>query len=466
MSAGNVNAAAALRAALRGGSALPVATGVGGLDAPISHPDPATAGVKRPRDDTAIGASQRSAAAVRVVPALDARGHVLPSLLRPRAALEAGNSLPPSSRHHDRQRGQVDLHAPDGGGRGAWFAADLGGAAPSAAAAGSAELRIAAGATARVVAELLREERTSGAGALDAALARNVVLAGGAYKNAELSGGGGRDGRDEGDEGAVDAIAQLMTGPPDARLTGRERQLRDTSRAVGSAAARDAAGARCALCDDSPAHAHALVISFGTHAMLMQPPGGPRVPGHLLLVPRAHVCALTGADDDVFAEINRFKVALHAHYSESGRDVLFLETALQRSGGGSGVLGRHTAVDVVPLDREVALDAPLFFRQALTDAEEWTTNASLIDTAGKGLRRCVPPGFSYFHVAWAGGGLVHPIEDTALWPPLFGLDVCAGMAGLTGGAASGRRRAEAPQEGTPADFREGGWARHDPTEKK
>jgi hypothetical protein len=126
----------------------------------------------------------------------------------------------------------------------------------------------------------------------------------------------------------------------------------------------------------------------------------------------------------VYEEVNRFKGALHALYSSQGREVVFLETALNLSSS------RHAIIDVIPMDKAEGEDAPLFFRKAIVDAEEWTTNKKLIDTAGRGLRKCIPKQFPYFHVAWKGGGFVHPVEDTETFPPNFGIDTAAGILGL------------------------------------
>ena len=97
----------------------------------------------------------------------------------------------------------------------------------------------------------------------------------------------------------------------------------------------------------------------------------------------------------VYDEVNRFKAALHAYFKSQDRDVLFLEMAT-----GMDDQRRHACIDCIPMDREEGADAPLFFRKAILDSEEWTTNKQLIDTTGKGLRRCVPKGFAYFHVSW------------------------------------------------------------------
>lgn len=68
----------------------------------------------------------------------------------------------------------------------------------------------------------------------------------------------------------------------------------------------------------------------------------------------------------------------------------------------------------------------------LVQSEEWTTNRAVVDTTGVGLRNAIPDNFAYFHVAWAGGGYVHPIEDENKWSPYFGLDIIAGMCGDEG----------------------------------
>ncbi len=149
---------------------------------------------------------------------------------------------------------------------------------------------------------------------------------------------------------------------------------------------------------------------------------------------------------------------------------IFVETALHVGSPGGEVSGaaglmaaagrvRHARVDVFPLPLALAADAPIFFRKAILDSEEWTTNRALIDTAGKGLRRVIPPGFSYFHASWRGGGFVHPVEDDATFPRSLGADIVCGIRG-EGPARTGRRggggregRTRAQEEAEAAEFR-------------
>jgi len=277
---------------------------------------------------------------------------------------------------------------------------------------------------------------------LAAGIARNPRL-----RSSALWGGGARSGADEAD--GDDDLARAAAGSGDAvRLTGRERQRRDMQRAVSAHVAEQRAAAGCGLCLDGPAMRRHCIIALGEHCLLMLPPGGPRLPGHLVLAPVRPCASMREADEDVYAEVNTAKAALAAMYAAQGRDAVFLETVMPAragGGGGGGSAHRHTHVDVVPLDADVGADAPLYFAKALAEADEWARRKP-IDTAGKGLRRAIPPGFPYFHVSWAGGGLVHVIEEEeASFDPAFGIDTCAGMAGIvvgeyrTDAAAAGRR---------------------------
>jgi hypothetical protein len=114
-------------------------------------------------------------------------------------------------------------------------------------------------------------------------------------------------------------------------------------------------------------------------------------------------------------------------HEAAGNDVIFLETAMHRD------KRRHAIIEAVPMERELALDAPLYFRKEILEAEDWTSHKDLIDTTGKGLRKCVPRGFPYFFVSWKGGGFVHVIEEEADFPASFGIDICAGIIGLPPG---------------------------------
>ena len=97
-----------------------------------------------------------------------------------------------------------------------------------------------------------------------------------------------------------------------------------------------------------------------------------------------HTPSMTAANENVYDEVNMFKGALHKMFAAQDKDVIFLETAIQ--------LHRrpHAVVEAVPVTKEAGMDAPIYFKKALQEIEEWTTHKKIINTAGKGLRKCVP----------------------------------------------------------------------------
>lgn len=272
--------------------------------------------------------------------------------------------------------------------------------------------------------DLLRMEREETSRSLDDTLMRNILRAGNHCKDNVFS-GNDKTGKYEDDNTFDDDIAKAMT-KQESRLTAHEQQERDRQRAIQQQKLMTNVLNNCRFCIDSKTHARHLIISLGNHCYLSLPPYGPRLPGHLQLIPLQHISAVIDGEEELYEEINQYKLALHNYYLSQNEGVIFLETSLTSTTGGNK---KHTVIDIVPMDKEIAEDAPLFFQKGILDSEEWTTNKTLINTAGKGLRKCIPKGFSYFHVAWAGGGFVHPIEDESTFSPYFGLDIAAGMLG-------------------------------------
>lgn len=56
----------------------------------------------------------------------------------------------------------------------------------------------------------------------------------------------------------------------------------------------------------------------------------------------------------MYTEVNHFKAALDAMFRAAGQGVVFVETVMHRA------RKTHTVVDAVPLDAEVAADAPMY----------------------------------------------------------------------------------------------------------
>ena len=268
--------------------------------------------------------------------------------------------------------------------------------------------------------DLLRMERNTSSHALDDTLMRNIIKAGTRYHDTVFS---SRDktGKDEVDNSYDDNLVKAMTSS-ESRLTAHEQQERERQKAIQLQKQLNTVLSNCRYCIDSKTHSKHLIISLGNYCYLTLPPNGPRLPGHLQLVPLTHITGIIDGEEELYEEINQYKLALHNYYTSQQEGVIFLETSLQNN-------KKHTVIDIIPMDKEIADDAPLFFQKGILDSEEWTTNKTLINTAGKGLRKCIPKGFAYFHVAWAGGGFVHPIEDEQTFSPYFGLDIAAGMVG-------------------------------------
>ncbi|PKI68557.1 hypothetical protein CRG98_011043 [Punica granatum] len=107
---------------------------------------------------------------------------------------------------------------------------------------------------------------------------------------------------------------------------------------------------------------------------------------------------------------------------------------------------RHCLVECVPLPKDAAKQAPLYFKKAIDEAEdEWSQHNAkrLIDTSEKGLRGSIPKDFPYFHVEFGlNRGFVHVIDDEMQFKSSLGLNVIRGMLQLPEEDMYRRRRAE------------------------
>nr|GLL49173.1 CWF19-like protein 2 isoform X1 [Ipomoea trifida] len=128
-------------------------------------------------------------------------------------------------------------------------------------------------------------------------------------------------------------------------------------------------------------------------------------------------------------EIRNFKKCLIMMLAKQEKDVVFLETVM-----GLAKQRRHCLVECIPLPKDVAKQAPLYFKKAIDEAEdEWSQHNAkkLIDTSIKGLRASIPKDFPYFHVEFGlNRGFVHVIEDEKGFKSSFGLNVVRGMLKL------------------------------------
>ncbi|CAM9147583.1 unnamed protein product, partial [Discosporangium mesarthrocarpum] len=318
-----------------------------------------------------------------------------------------------------------------------------------------------------------REEASNPAGFedMDETFLRNVSRLGSRFKGTELGGKmASMAGEDEEEE-----VDMRMFQRPEERLTKAAAAERQRSRALAEHKRYATATSRlCPRCMDAPGFKKHLVLSLGEHTYLSLATGSQRLSeGHCYIVPLRHAPASTAFDEDVWREVDLFKSSLRrmaatmpdpgvaitdenrgtdatgSGDTERGRkergkkkrqgdksrggdggSVVFLETG---SKPGSS-MARHGYIEAVLVSREVALDAPIYFRQALLEAgDEWSTHKKVIqaDPARGGVRRAVPKGFPYFHVEWDGGGYAHVIEgEEGKFPRDFGVETLAGILGI------------------------------------
>ncbi|XP_021749566.1 CWF19-like protein 2 [Chenopodium quinoa] len=183
---------------------------------------------------------------------------------------------------------------------------------------------------------------------------------------------------------------------------------------------------RCQFCFENPKRPKHLVVAIANFTYLMLPQFQPVAPGHCCISTLQHELATRMVDDNVWEEIRNFKKCLIMMAAKQDKEMIFLETVLwlaqQR---------RHCLIECIPLPKDIAKEAPLYFKKAIDEAEdEWSQHNAkkLIDTSQKGLRGSIPKNFPYFHVEFGlSRGFVHVIDDETEFKSSFGLNVIRGM---------------------------------------
>ncbi|KAL5542163.1 hypothetical protein UlMin_009873 [Ulmus minor] len=198
---------------------------------------------------------------------------------------------------------------------------------------------------------------------------------------------------------------------------------------------------RCIFCFENPKRPSHLVVAIANYTYLMLPQWEPVAPGHCCILPMEHVPSTRSADEYVWQEIRNFKKSLIRMFAKQEKDVVFLETVMNLS-----QQRRHCLVECIPLPRDIAKEAPLYFKKAIDEAEdEWSQHNAkkLIDTSVKGLRGSIPTNFPYFHVEFGlDRGFVHVIDDEKQFNSSLGLNVIRGMLELPEEDMYRRRRYE------------------------
>ncbi|KAJ8549113.1 hypothetical protein K7X08_032820 [Anisodus acutangulus] len=198
---------------------------------------------------------------------------------------------------------------------------------------------------------------------------------------------------------------------------------------------------RCQFCFENPTRPKHLVVAIANFTYLSLPVWRPIAPGHCCILTTQHESATRSLDDNVWEEFRNFKKCLIMIFAKQEKDLIFLETVMSLARQ-----KRHCLVECIPLPKEVAKQAPLYFKKAIDEAEdEWSQHNAkkLIDTSVKGLRASIPKDFPYFHVEFGlNKGFVHVIDDEKQFNSSFGLNVVRGMMKLPPEDMHQRRRRE------------------------
>lgn len=177
----------------------------------------------------------------------------------------------------------------------------------------------------------------------------------------------------------------------------------------------------------------------------MLPQWLPVVPGHCCILPMQHEPATRTIENNVWDEIRNFKKCLIMMFAKQDKEMVFLETVM-----GLAQQRRHCLIECIPLPREIAKQAPVYFKKAIDEAEdEWSQHNAkkLIDTSEKGLHGSIPKNFPYFHVEFGlNKGFVHVIDDESQFKSSLGLNVIRGMLKLPEEDMYRRRRHQSVEE--------------------
>lgn len=236
-------------------------------------------------------------------------------------------------------------------------------------------------------------------------------------------------GEAEGNDGdfAVDDVFMAKSGGKRANATANTFSL---DKSIFQSKKIKAATENCQYCiDNEDKFLKHLMVSLSDKACLLLPSSTSLVEGHCYIVPLNHVSAVTGVDEDVHEEMQKYRKCLVDMFADEDLDCVFMETVLHLNSH------PHAVVECVPLERELGDMAPIYFKKAMMESDvEWAINKRIVELSkipGNSIRRAVPKGMPYFHVDFgSNAGFAHVIEDESLFKRNFGLEILGGMMDL------------------------------------
>lgn len=149
-------------------------------------------------------------------------------------------------------------------------------------------------------------------------------------------------------------------------------------------------------------------------------------PGHTVIISREHLPSTLSAPPELQLEIERYKSSLSSMMERNKQVPLFVEAAIDVTSP-----KYHLAIHVIPVDAGMEIDAQMFFRQAIADAE----GGDIMDrkkilslSRTQPLSKQLAAGYPYIALEWGcdGDGLAHVIRESRI-DRNFGLDVICGM---------------------------------------
>lgn len=149
-------------------------------------------------------------------------------------------------------------------------------------------------------------------------------------------------------------------------------------------------------------------------------------PGHCVITSREHLPSCLSSPSEVQIEIDRYKSSIAAMFERSRQVPIFIEAAIDVSSP-----KYHLAIHVVPVEAGIEIDAQMFFRQAIADAEGgdiMDRKKILTLNRTQPLSRQLAAGYPYISLEWGadGDGLAHIIRESRI-DRNFGLDILCGM---------------------------------------
>lgn len=264
---------------------------------------------------------------------------------------------------------------------------------------------------------------------MDSVAARNIISMGERFSSKMLPGTGNKTGADE--EEDLKAYSNLYQ----SNMSEEISQRRQLQQAVRHDEKLDRVMKSCKYCMQSHTYKElsSYIVATGQYTFLRLKIGGSRLHDfHCEIVPMQHIFSIRRCEEEVLAEIKRFKSCVSRMAETRQCSMLFLESSTQY------YKMPHTYIDCMPIEQGREKECIAFFKEALMSVgEEWSQHPKIIDLRrDRPLRRAIPSNFEYTSIEWGDddtdsyGGVVHIIDDVNTETSIdknFCLDVICGM---------------------------------------